>query len=103
MRISDWSSDVCSSDLLGWLTYLQQDCSEASLPRQQWRAFGDQPYWAVTVARDGILFDRVGEVPLHYAARAGEPAGETLTWSLAAKGVDTRGGDRSEERRGGKE
>lgn len=81
--------------LLGWLTYLQQDCSEASLPRQQWRAFGDLPYWAITVARDGILFDRAGELPIRYPARAGNPAGETLTWSLDAQGGDTQGGGRN--------
>jgi uncharacterized membrane protein len=79
--------------LLGWLTYMQQDCSEVSLPRQQWRAFGDLPYWAITVARDGILFDRVGEVPLRYPARAGNPAGDTLTWNLDTQGGDSRSGD----------
>ena len=76
--------------LLGWLTYLQPVCSEASLPRQQWRAFGDQPYWAVTVARDGILFDRVGADPLHYPAHAGNAAGDQLSWSLPAPGGDAR-------------
>src|SRR3546814_11440529 len=77
--------------LLGWLTYLQQDCSEASLPRQQWRAFGDQPSWAVPVARDGILFDRVGQVPLPSAARAGEPDGDNLPWSRDAHDGGIRG------------
>lgn len=77
-------------DLLGWLTYLPLSCSEASLPRQQWRAFGDRPDWTVTIARDGILFDRAGADPLHYPARAGSPSGDQLSWSLPAPGGDVR-------------
>ena len=72
--------------LLGWLTYVQPDCSEQTTPRQQWRAFGDKPYWAVTIARDGILLEGVGDVPVRYPARAGNPDGNRLVWTLDPPG-----------------
>lgn len=81
-------------ELLGWLTYQQPDCSEAELPRQYWRAFGDRPYWSVTISRDGILFDRDGGLPLHYPARAGTEAGDRTSWSLDTP--DGAAGDRLE-------
>jgi len=68
--------------LLGWLTYSQADCSETALPRQRWRAFGNAPIWSATIGPGGIFFDRVGALPLSYPARAGQTAGNRMTWVI---------------------
>src|SRR3546814_15382907 len=49
MRISDWSSDVCSSDLLAWWL--------ARMPRHDWRQA--LPYALVIGGAIGNLIDRL--------------------------------------------
>src|SRR3546814_15350478 len=105
MRISDWSSDVCSSDLLGGaeqLLYLrighfrmvlQQpgDGVGAILALRQWGVLGTLGLLALHRHRRGQQ--------LEVAGRIGLAAGDFLGADLA---VGTRI-ERSEERRGGKE
>src|SRR3546814_18912065 len=83
MRISDWSSDVCSSDLIGW------DLSTAAI----WRPKATQNIVlrlsaAALVSGDGFrdLFDSLG--------------GGRTYYSILANAILTY---RSEERRVGKE
>lgn len=76
--------------LLGWLTYRQADCTGAAAPRQQWRAFGNEPFWSVSVAPEGIQFDRAGETPLVYAARAAQDSNGRQHWVLDRAGGSAR-------------
>src|SRR3546814_17636152 len=66
MRISDWSSDVCSSDLIGWPVSLETDIAALGLPACQtpeqkgcilgWASFADPADPAmVTNAYDGTI------------------------------------------------
>src|SRR3546814_17822141 len=92
MRISDWSSDVCSSDLVG---------QERSLIMEL-KLLNDQGQSASTVAAPDTIFGRdFNEALVHQivaAFRANARSG-----NRAQKGRDTVKHSRSEERRVGKE
>src|SRR3546814_7931928 len=60
MRISDWSSDVCSSDLPGLLDHRAVDQREDVLPEPEAQAHDDLPDVEQRRARRGIV--RVREV-----------------------------------------
>src|SRR3546814_15823684 len=88
MRISDWSSDVCSSDLLGDLRFPENPRSRKfSLQELEWflKALVDEKRW---VQRGMLLW-------LLTAARISEAA--------QAKSAEYVNGVRSDERRVGKE
>src|SRR3546814_20632404 len=59
MRISDWSSDVCSSDLIGVEPWIQTN-------RLDRVADNDSDGLAQAFARDGVLF---GSIPLKITQR----------------------------------
>src|SRR3546814_9733119 len=91
MRISDWSSDVCSSDLVdaGHGDALPET---RTLALDQGRHRADRRPQAMRIEQS--LIDGLDRLP-RYGGLAGE---------LAAIGPQQRGGfERSEERRGGKE
>src|SRR3546814_5501346 len=81
MRISDWSSDVCSSDLLEVIVHLAPDDwtpAASQAPVSKWRTVGvDQRSWTTRLNTTGTL---------------------ALFWS-----TDGTNATRSEERRVGKE
>src|SRR3546814_11248762 len=70
MRISDWSSDVCSSDLLRPLGITGKDADEA-LERS-----------AITCNKNGIPFDPLPPVKTS-GIRVGSPAGTTRGFGAA--------------------
>src|SRR3546814_20934134 len=94
MRISDWSSDVCSSDLVGDVAVEEVDAENAPAAQAALIADVDAPSLfvaefritagAILVARRLIFFDGGAEIVIWTANRTGE-------------------GYRSEERRVGKE
>lgn len=57
--------------LLGWLSHRRADCEQDQTPvlQDNWRAFGNEPFWSVRIASDGIVFDRLGDLPRRYPAR----------------------------------
>src|SRR3546814_2823142 len=55
MRISDWSSDVCSSDLAGWPQW-QNQRHHSFRPRDGFAYAGDQP--GLAASRLGSLLSR---------------------------------------------
>src|SRR3546814_18859778 len=84
MRISDWSSDVCSSDLKGK------------------RGGGEETEW-VTIAPVAEAIDVLERL----SARAGQARGTTTLWPVLTLRANTKthvsAEIRPEERRGGKE
>src|SRR3546814_11247720 len=96
MRISDWSSDVCSSDLINPLadwdkSRLDAYFAEHDLPRHPLEA-------------EGYL--SIGCAPCTSVVKPGEDprAGRWRGWDKVECGIHGSGGDeRSEERRVGKE
>src|SRR3546814_13942679 len=90
MRISDWSSDVCSSDLLSFM-FVRRELHERLLPTQTgW--FADEDIFQMDIsdyspAADARRFD------------AGTPPVPNIYAGLAGIGIV----ERSEERRVGKE
>src|SRR3546814_1924529 len=86
MRISDWSSDVCSSDLQGMAAKLHRDPLHA-VGGELHQMFADR--------------GRAGEADLaDHRAREQMPADHV---GVAIDELDDVAGDRSEERRVGKE
>src|SRR3546814_14003731 len=86
MRISDWSSDVCSSDLLGsGMAVARAAEQQANLDRVL------AMYREVLIAMDPDAVDR--HLPQHYVQHS----------SLADPGLDALKAFRSEERRVGQE
>lgn len=49
--------------LLGWLTYSRTDCLAGKPPQNEWRAFGNEPFWNLRILPGDITFDRLGEQP----------------------------------------
>src|SRR3546814_14632933 len=105
MRISDWSSDVCSSDLLaargacfgeaaGWERaswFLPQDAS----------ARGEQPEYRYSWGRQNWFDHAAAE---HKAVREGVGLFDLTSFAqLRVEGSDAEAVSRSEERRVGKE
>src|SRR3546814_11837796 len=89
MRISDWSSDVCSSDLEEWETEIAEGAAD-DVARLS--ATESHPEWIVRALRQSLVAN-------------GRPAAE-LEELLAADNLAPRVtlvARRSEERRGGKE
>src|SRR3546814_15088285 len=101
MRISDWSSDVCSSDLLA------NRSARAGFPSLNQRIFA--PFKLATVidavARRGIAPDTVLDRTGLTLSQVRDPP--TLTsigqYLVACENIVAAGAERSEERRVGKE
>src|SRR3546814_1730640 len=80
MRISDWSSDVCSSDLKAGQGRIVAISSRAALGKELRTSYaasksalhGLMKTWALELARDGITANAIGpgsiETPLWHAA-----------------------------------
>src|SRR3546814_17733874 len=84
MRISDWSSDVCSSDLPYWRYYGRP------YGWRTWYPYWGDPFWASHVdSRTIERFEATAEIEMHRG----------LTPSVNDRAFDAR---RSEERRVGK-
>src|SRR3546814_15891590 len=93
MRISDWSSDVCSSDLICVIGVDYSLAPEAPFPRALDEAVAVVRWLRANGARLGIDRERI--------AIGGDSAGANLALTAA---IDLRdAGERSEERRVGKE
>lgn len=70
--------------LLGWLTYSRTDCLAGKPPQNEWRAFGNEPFWNLRILPGDITFDRLGEQPLRYPFRPGVLGNDRWTWILDA-------------------
>src|SRR3546814_18406649 len=88
MRISDWSSDVCSSDLLSVLVQIDLDMPAIDQSPEQQLVGQGAPY--------GVL-----DKPLHRTGTHGRI--EALFCQMVAQRLREHCLDRSEERRVGKE
>src|SRR3546814_11887380 len=88
MRISDWSSDVCSSDLAGHL----------SRPRQDWLSIAGSECRPM-----GFYHDRILPCLIHLTMRQQNLVPYRQRVISAAEGRILEVGVRSEERRVGKE
>src|SRR3546814_11880308 len=106
MRISDWSSDVCSSDLAG--AVLRRRVALVALPAIAGELLGVGGHGAVAghLGDDGGGGDAEGEaVALHHGARRAGQLGKLVAVDQgamhAARG--RKGAERSEARRVGKE
>src|SRR3546814_9774629 len=98
MRISDWSSDVCSSDLIGLAGRRIPEVGIALVQRR--RCAGG---CRIRVRDDRVVLDTVGDVPqradaagnvVDVAELVGADAGEVLQMAVALVVVDA---ERSEE------
>lgn len=77
--------------LLGWVTHFRDDCHAGGPAAQQnWRAFGNEPYWNVRVTGDAIVFDQLGLTPVRYPSRPPEESTDRWTWALDASDGETR-------------
>src|SRR3546814_4665290 len=115
MRISDWSSDVCSSDLLITRTYVVQSVTREQLPlRTHQTGLLDRNFFGRIVAPLAVRPVALAEVVagmalimgLSYLANPSDPLwlNAYFPWvGLAAMIAALRYGTRSEERRVGKE
>src|SRR3546814_19698737 len=66
MRISDWSSDVCSSDLAGLSALL-------AATRDSWQGRPDAVSMLLANGADPSVVVGAGNTPLHHAARSSDP------------------------------
>src|SRR3546814_15215689 len=90
MRISDWSSDVCSSDLHHFLDHADEDAVGAELVMVD-AAAGEKGLGVGEAGRTGIVhFPPAGETEMMLAA-VGEHAGEVFL--VAVEDVDAELGD----------
>src|SRR3546814_9110839 len=90
MRISDWSSDVCSSDLHHFLDHADEDAVGAELVMVD-AAAGEKGLGVGEAGRTGIVhFPPAGETEMMLAA-VGEHAGEVFL--VAVEDVDAEMGD----------
>lgn len=72
-----------TGQLLGWLTHFTPDCPQrVDAADPGWRAFGNEPYWALRIAGEDIVFDRLGDVPQRYSARRPQVNGNRTSWQL---------------------
>src|SRR3546814_12233529 len=94
MRISDWSSDVCSSDLLVQHAAQGVDAAAGDL---------DQPLGLVGVDRLIGLAGKFGRARLVVAGGTQQREHRLVARDGAAGVATGHAGNRSEERRGGKE
>src|SRR3546814_8176132 len=95
MRISDWSSDVCSSDLIGSL-----QSNSATLSRPNYAHYTDTPEKVAAITerlfgalQDGILTAEIGQrFPLAEAAEAHRAleARRTLGSTILLPGADRK-------------
>src|SRR3546814_16443531 len=95
MRISDWSSDVCSSDLFHFIQNQHQTCKSA-VPKNQQQALQEPKRTEVidiTLDAGRALYGR------SHVRLPGHPCNQATGQRLVAVGNRTR----SEERRVGKE
>lgn len=79
--------------LLGWLSYRRPDCEQegqAPVLQDNWRAFGNEPFWNVRIASDGIVFDRLGDLPRRYPARPPESSAGRRSWVVDSPDGNTR-------------
>src|SRR3546814_15932524 len=84
MRISDWSSDVCSSDLPGLLDHRAVDQREDVLPEPEAQAHDALPDVEQRRARRGIV--RVREVLRQLLEADADRRGEAAQDGVAATG-----------------
>ncbi|MFN4278133.1 MAG: COG3650 family protein [Ferrovibrio sp.] len=68
--------------LLGWLSYRRPDCERGQTPvlQDNWRVFGNEPFWTVRIASDGIVLDRLGDLPRRYPAAPPESGERRRSW-----------------------
>jgi len=77
--------------LLGWVTHFRTDCHESGPAAQQnWRAFGNEPYWNLRVTGDSITLDRLGQPPRHYPSKPPTEGNDRWTWMLDSPDGDAR-------------
>src|SRR3546814_19482934 len=111
MRISDWSSDVCSSDLLTARSFLTQQVSEGRElmhAHQSWRVEADAPFLEGYLFRAGRLVEEGHGSPvatpaagdLHFRPFLDQmiiapPIGHKITDRPALPPVLLRAGDQS--------
>src|SRR3546814_15249432 len=89
MRISDWSSDVCSSDLMG----LVDSVDEASLPPKE--LLRGNHYWRInSTEKAGYVLVVSDQLPMCHITGGGDTDLQPIVEAVIA---------RSEERRVGKE
>src|SRR3546814_16589249 len=106
MRISDWSSDVCSSDLLA--AKLSGQGIETVLTREPGGTPGAEAIRGLLVSGETGRWDSLTETLLHFAARREhvektvKPALARGAWVITDRFADSPMA-RSEERRVGKE
>src|SRR3546814_21090410 len=93
MRISDWSSDVCSSDLAAKLAEFGRDRSAVEINAWPWVAVNDDEQAAIDDARPTVAgYAGIKEYEPFFAARG-----------FLKEAKLCQQGDRSEERSVGKE
>src|SRR3546814_8838784 len=81
MRISDWSSDVCSSDLLSWSVLTPYLLDEAGKPREAWIKLVERFPERFMLGSDVVgRFDNVGK-----ELRSFDPFLDALTEGVARK------------------
>lgn len=70
--------------LLGWLSHRRPDCGQDQAPvlQDNWRAFGNEPFWTVRIASDGIVFDRLGDLPRRYPATPPQSGEGRRSWMV---------------------
>src|SRR3546814_9857386 len=82
MRISDWSSDVCSSDLLGAIDGDEGDAVGASVEENGWArgvggcVHGDSVCWLLGARRDARIGNLETPPSLRAAQRRSNPAAQ---------------------------
>src|SRR3546814_15935657 len=82
MRISDWSSDVCSSDLLGAIDGDEGDAVGASVEENGWArgvggcVHGDSVCWLLGARRDARIGNLETPPTLRAAQRRSNPAAQ---------------------------
>src|SRR3546814_18170642 len=88
MRISDWSSDVCSSDLLGLLIFCGVSAGIIALTRQiiAWRdqALAGQRVATRQAADARVMIDELtllNDAAAHHAIYFLDPGGPITLWS----------------------
>src|SRR3546814_15040486 len=108
MRISDWSSDVCSSDLLcqaaarrlksGFLHHLARIMSDHNPGLRPWRDIARRESRQIMVGSVPVG----GGAPITVQTMTNTPTSDAVATIDQIRRCEAAGADRPEERRGGK-